>query len=50
MAERPVLHVIAEKDGGEDNALGINDTEAIVADLFDAPGRRKTGGFGRLTP
>jgi hypothetical protein len=41
VAERPFLKVIPAKDDGQHNAVSVNDMKAIVADLFDAPGRRK---------
>jgi hypothetical protein len=41
MAERPLLQVVGIKDVGENNAIGINDSQALITDPFDAPRRRK---------
>ncbi|WP_316235464.1 MULTISPECIES: hypothetical protein [unclassified Bradyrhizobium] len=37
-----MFKIVSVKDGGQYDAVGIDHMKAIVADLFDAPGRRKS--------
>jgi hypothetical protein len=42
VTERPFLQVVAAMNGGEPEAVGVADFEAVRAGLFDGPWRRKS--------